>query len=203
MIKNKEWFKQQMVRNYPSQSEIDNPDYEIIAKVKIIDEVLSLIDQVDEPEKVVVSKMEKVVIPQFVADWIEESKGVDDDFWEAATEMIRDSITSLTKKGRKVHDWLFGNSVIVTVMLERQKLITRAWLDGYAIEKEPDKLYEVKLPTENAMGNTMNLVQGGSKNRVWFDSLDDRIVKFKFTEQEIKAIDERYWSFAKEVTDNV
>lgn len=68
---------------------------------------------------------------------------------------------------------------------------------------KPEKLYEVKLPTENAMGNTMNLVQGGSKNRVWFDSLDDRIVKFKFTEKEIKSIDERYWAFAVEVTDNV
>ena len=195
MKNGKEWLSEQIMKKYPSQSEIDNPDYEVIAKIEIIQEALSLIDQLDEPEI--------PVIPQFVADWIEESKGVDDDFWEAATEMIRDSITSLTKKGRKVHDWLFGNSVIVTVMLERQKLITRAWLYGYTIEKEPDKLYEVKLPTENAMGNTMNLVQGGSKNRVWFDSLDDRIVKFKFTEQEIKAIDERYWSFAKEVTDNV
>lgn len=192
MKKNKEWLKEEI------NKEIKNIDYplrystnEYNTRMSMIEVFKRKVDQLDEPEL--------PAIPQFVADWIEESKGVDDDFWEAATEMIRDSITSLTKKGRKVHDWLFGNSVIVTVMLERQKLITRAWLYGYTIEKEPDKLYEVKLPTENAMGNTMNLVQGGSKNRVWFDSLDDRIVKFKFTEQEIKAIDERYWAFATEV----
>ena len=180
MKKDTEWFSEQIMKKYPSQSEIDNPDYEIIAKIEIIQEALSLIDQLDEPEL--------PVIPQFVADWIKECKARKHNLF--GVYQFSPEVVSV---------WIFENES----KKERVDLIAKAWLDGYTIEKEPDKLYEVKLPTENAMGNTMNLVQGGSKNRVWFDSLDDRIVKFKFTEQEIKAIDERYWSFAKEVTDNV
>ena len=47
MKKDKEWFSEQIMKKYPSQSEIDNPDYEIIAKIEIIQEALSLIEQIE------------------------------------------------------------------------------------------------------------------------------------------------------------
>lgn len=47
MKRDKEWFSEQIMKKYPSQSEIDSPDYEIIAKVEIIQEALSLIDQME------------------------------------------------------------------------------------------------------------------------------------------------------------
>ena len=80
--------------------------------------VLELLEQLDEPEK--------VKVPQFVADWIEESKKHCKNVVEffkykyPNTEMIK---------------WIESE--------KRFDLIARAWLDGYEVEKE--KRYLVKL----------------------------------------------------------
>ena len=80
--------------------------------------VLELLEQLDEPEK--------VKVPQFVADWIEESKKHCKNVVEffkykyPNTEMIK---------------WIESE--------KRFDLIARAWLDGYEVDKE--KRYLVKL----------------------------------------------------------
>lgn len=80
--------------------------------------VLGLISQLDESEK--------VVIPQFVADWIEEGK----------------------KHCKDVSD-LFGfdftNDEVGKWFTQERPfdLVARAWLDGYEVEKE--KRYIIKL----------------------------------------------------------
>jgi hypothetical protein len=187
MKKDKEWFKQQMVRNYPSQSEIDNPDYEIIAKVKIIDEVLSLIDQVNEPEL--------PVIPQFVADWIKECKARKHNLF--GVYQFSPELVSV---------WIFENQS----KKERVDLIARAWLDGYTIEKET-MYYVIFVESEDkekgqALYKDFNF-NGDRVVSTHIETFSKRIAleagNFHFTEQEIKAIDERYWAFAVEVTENV
>ena len=79
-------------------------------------EVLKDLRQLDEPQK--------VVVPQFVADWIETAK--------KAAYNIRGAI-DLAPKG-KVKDWL---------ELKNVNIFAEAWVNGYEVEKE--KRYLVKL----------------------------------------------------------
>ena len=81
--------------------------------------VLGLVRQLDEPEK--------VKVPQFVADWIEECKN-DDFHLFGAMEAI--------SLNRKKLDYWFRED-------DNMELFARAWLDGYEVEEE--KRYEVIL----------------------------------------------------------
>lgn len=91
-----------------------------------------IISQIDEPEK--------PVIPQFVADWIEECK--------KQRRSLRDSISKSAPFA--VASWLmhFGERY----NYKNQDIFARAWLDGYEVEKE--KLYtaRLKLVTQNEKG---------------------------------------------------
>lgn len=104
---------------------------ELIEKIKKMDsymfnfrphinetQVLNYIRQLDEPQK--------VTVPQFVADWIEECKNDDFHLFGAMEEM------SLHQK--KLDYWFRED--------DNMELFARAWLDGYTIEKEPK--YTVK-----------------------------------------------------------
>ena len=84
-----------------------------------IDMVVELISELDEPQK--------VVIPQFVADWIEECKN-DDFHLFGAMEAI-----SLNQK--KLDYWFRED--------DNMELFSRAWLDGYEVEKE--KRYTIRF----------------------------------------------------------
>ena len=86
----------------------------------------TLIEQLDEPEK--------VKIPQFVADWIEQCK--------AKRKRL---LTALLYTPEKVNSWVDNP--------DNQKLFARAWLDGYEVKKE--KRYLVKL--KGVMSNFMVL----------------------------------------------
>ena len=79
-------------------------------------EVLRDLKQLDEPQK--------VTIPQFVADWIEECE-----------EKEKTLLNSLLYMPEGVNSWV-GNS-------DNQELFARAWIEGYEVEKE--KRYWVKL----------------------------------------------------------
>lgn len=79
---------------------------------------LELIKLLDEPQK--------VTVPQFVADWIEECKNDDFHLFGAMEEM------SLHQK--KLDYWFRED--------DNMELFARTWLDGYTIEKEPK--YTVK-----------------------------------------------------------
>lgn len=78
--------------------------------------VLNILNQLDEPQK--------VVVPQFVADWIETAK--------KAAYNIRGAI-DLAPKG-KVKDWL---------ELKNVNTFAEAWVNGYEVDKEPK--YTVKI----------------------------------------------------------
>ena len=79
-------------------------------------EVLRDLKQLDEPQK--------VVVPQFVADWIEECE-----------EKEKTLLNSLLYTPEGVNSWV-GNS-------DNQELFARAWIEGYEVEKE--KRYLVKM----------------------------------------------------------
>ncbi|MHC0406286.1 DUF1642 domain-containing protein, partial [Enterococcus faecalis] len=80
---------------------------------------ISLAKQLDEPKK--------VVVPKFVAEWIELCKGLECTLYCSATSKLRD--TMHIEKAKEVSDWLDT--------FENHELFAHAWLDGYEVEKGP------------------------------------------------------------------
>ena len=127
---------------------------------KIVDhlEVIKLIEQLDEPEK--------VKVPQFVADWIEESKKHCKNVVEffkykyPNTEMIK---------------WIESE--------KRFDLIARAWLDGYEVEKE--KRYLVKVKGLCGNYETLNCKKQ-SKDWLFSSQEENSVYKTKHTRKELE-----------------
>lgn len=117
---------------------------ELISRIKrtlvhgtVREQVLKLVEQLDEPQK--------PVVPQFVADWIEDVKknGVkfkntygfyeeirpSDDVYRVMYYIFKESIAK-----RDVREWVSDNI----------DTFARAWLDGYKVEKE--KRYRISMP---------------------------------------------------------
>ncbi|MDQ8532684.1 DUF1642 domain-containing protein [Enterococcus faecium] len=90
---------------------------------------------------------------------------------------------------RELLDWLVEDSLY----LNKEKA-TEALLYGYEVEEEP--LYYVKLPVVyfNHLDLETYLMKDDRGNITIADNND--FDDMKFTESEIKAIDERYWPFA-------
>lgn len=181
MIKDKEWLKEAVgeLNLVVTEFEADGMCY--MDRAVSVTQVYDLIDQLDE--------LEKVVIPKFVAEAFEKAK-VDNWFATSLINVMYDS-------SDEVAYWLEVPS--------NEKLLLRAWLEGYEVEKE--KLYYVKLPNTNSKSEYLYLAQGSVSGDCWFNSSLERLdyeanaCKHKFTEQEIKNYDERYWAFAVEVTE--
>ena len=80
------------------------------------------------------------------------------------------------------------------------------YLDTPNSEREEEKLYNVIFPTIQRDGNFIYMARDNSNGDQlgidWSDSIymKRKPTKFAFTEQEIKAIDERYLAFKVEVT---
>lgn len=143
------------------------------------DNVFKIIGRLEEPTK--------VVVPKFVADWYKESKDeLEFDIFNLVVIIDEKDYDELTE----IEAWFnnIGNEPIETII--RMKLF------GYEIEKE--KLYRVEVP------GTDNLLLTLEGSEYYFDEQIDYIgdkpnIRQEFTEKEIKAIDERYWMFKKEV----
>ena len=147
-----------------------------------LNHVLALVEQLDEPEK--------VVIPQFVADWWER----DGDSVKLYGGLRVDKkcklyiISNFHDKGlgdylSKVEDWLYKNNSIFLDLVNGKP---------YEVEKEP--LYYVKF----IGGNEMTYLNQSNENPYIFISIKTSPFdnKTQFTEKEIKSINEHYWAFA-------
>ena len=176
MIRDKAWLTNEIEimgsetsENYPHEQMVDR------------EVVLNLIEQLDEPEK--------VVIPEFVADWISQAKK-----WEYSISDSMGHVTFYddTTQYDKAMRWARYN----------QNIFARAWLDGYEIEKE--SLYFISFPTPNR-GN-INMWRNTDTGSYYFAKSSNLIIqdgyKCAFTEKEIKSIDPRYWLFAEPVEES-
>lgn len=137
---------------------------------------ITLMKKIDEPQK--------PVVPKFVADWFEEKEGGLENaiFYECV--QVTDTYS---KDYSEFQRWFvnYENNPIETLI--RMK-------DGYEVEKEPlyyvvfDILQEQKFLVKNI------------KTKLFYLSNNENVIgnyeQVSFTEQEIKAIDERYWAFA-------
>lgn len=91
-------------------------------------------------------KSNKVVIPQFVAEWVEKCKTFKN-FAVSLSFALQPSVWEANRLSDKCIEWLTD--------AENQDLFARAWLDGYEVEKE--KQYKVKLKnTDDYLVKTNN-----------------------------------------------
>lgn len=121
----------------------------------------------------------KVVIPQFVADWIEEIK---DKNCAHALEILFDTASMPTE----VYDWLKQDS-------KNWDIMARAWLDVYEVEKE--KLYTVRLANGNCLYRFLSL--GIDWMKGYSDYKNDP--SCRLTQSEIESVDPVLMQIAEEV----
>lgn len=114
MKKDKEWLKKNLERVLYNAELSGLFSTGITSSVNIVYyDVLTLIDQLDEPEQ--------VVVPQFVAEWIEYCK--------KHGESISGCLALFNPDYDKAFDWINANRFF------NENTIARAWIDGYTIEQ--------------------------------------------------------------------
>lgn len=142
--------------------------------------VLGIISLIEEPQR--------VVVPKFVADWLEECKRSGLHLPNALYRLDDDD---------KVSDWAYDEND--DLIAEKADTFARAWLDGYEVEQE--KLYTVEIAdailTKITRGRNVQYKMLPSKDVS--DVFDKGIYATRLTETEIKQKDERLWQFAKPV----
>lgn len=137
--------------------------------------------EVDEPQK--------PVVPMFIAELIKQGKKQCFTLYGtmecANLKLFTDSIHR-----EKCKAWLLD--------WHNQETFARAWLYGYEVEKEP--LYYVYFPEIIASPEMFFPDIEGAYLMKSDDGIEladnNDFEDMKFTEREIKAIDERYWAFA-------
>lgn len=120
--------------------------------------LLGWVKELDEPQK--------PVVPQFVADWIEESrlKG-----WDLLASMC----FVLNAKNKKTTKWFY--------LGENKNIFALAWINGYTVEKE--KRYSVKIKGEIEENL---LVYGSGINRYFFARTYDSSKRNEHTRKELE-----------------
>ena len=140
-------------------------------------DVINIISKIDEPQK--------VVIPKFVAEWI---NGMKQD--ERPLYSVMSSLMNKTN-----HEWTVWKSANINF----SEIVAQAWIYGYEIEQV--KLYTVEIPDPNSYVYYRYL--GRNDNGICIDASNDAKWKQKkrnqFTESEIKQDFDFLWQFAKEV----
>lgn len=173
MKKDKEWLKEEIDKNFISET------FNGLELRMDLYELECLIDQLDEPQK--------PVIPQFVADYIEYYKGT------GITLGTWFNFVNEDEFERETEEWIYSGSYEEN--LKREYLLIDAIRYGYEVVKE--KRYYVKIQSQFLCVG--KYLKGFIALRYHEDI--NTAEKCEFTEQEIKAIDERYWAFAEEVTE--
>lgn len=119
------------------------------------------LEQLDEPQK--------LVVPKFVADWIELCKEKADliSCLSGSYEYGVNQYKRITED----EDWLFE--------ADHQELVARAWLYGYEVEKEP--VWVIK----NAVGNYLTICSLWGKDGVNYSFESNPSHRLLFTDKSI------------------
>ena len=140
-------------------------------------QVLDIVSQINEPQK--------VVVPKFVAEWVK---------WCKNSGWHLQKVLSRLDDDEEIGDWAYDEND--DLIPEKAETFARAWLDGYEVEKE--KLYTIDI---GGVGSS-RLFKHIRNNKYRFHCGKElEGYTDKLTEQEIKKADERLWEFAKPVED--
>lgn len=191
--------KQEAIEKIKNIDTLNINDMKAGQKIDMVikNQVLEIISQIDDPQK--------PVVPQFVADWIEEHKG-DYSKWdeEARAEFVFRSINDLFRFGEGLSPWDFTIDANFSDWTTKNayKFITAILFD-YIIEKE--KLYTVEIPNPNKIGNERNVLMKNGFNQIVMVRVYDyddnwrNNEAYQLTEAEIKEDFGWAWEFAEEV----
>ncbi|HEM6373000.1 TPA: DUF1642 domain-containing protein [Streptococcus suis] len=148
--------------------------------------VTDIISQIHEPQK--------VVVPKFVAEWIEYCKSNELTLLGAFDPVSENGIglaNTFTGEVWKGVDWAKRN----------QETFARAWLGGYVVEKE--RRYTVEIPDPNRKGtNRIYLGKSDPNSKAFIHKGNFNPKKNKnlwLTEEEIKKDFAWAWQFREEV----
>ncbi|MEO2455713.1 DUF1642 domain-containing protein [Enterococcus faecalis] len=142
---------------------------------------------------------EKIVVPKFAVEWLDKQRCSVDilQLFFNVINITDSGVVTFEKWGysREFFNWLSDNADTLFTLCDAIRY-------GYEVEKE--QLYYVKLPDlrSSQSGNVYGLKKIVNREiRVGvFDKQEIGKTKdSQLTEQEIKAIDERYWPFAVKV----
>lgn len=133
--------KHELIRKYEELLKEHSPFHEPVPYTSMVELFLKELKHLDEPEK--------PVVPQFVADWIEEckTKGIALGYALYCSKKASD---------KKTYGW-------VVKSLDNQETFARAWLDGYEVEKE--KRYLVKF---KGLGHEFRVLKYNIFYKDWF-----------------------------------
>ena len=120
--------KQELIEKY---KELEAGSFDIAAIV-VCQLVLKDLEQLDE--------LEKVQIPQCVADWIKHCRGIGYSLHQSMT---------LVNENVEIKKWL--------LFVDNQDLFARAWLDSYEVEEE--KRYYIRLKGVDENYNFLNFIK--------------------------------------------
>lgn len=141
--------KQELIKKYENELKEHSPFNETASYALMVKSFLNQLKKMDEPQK--------VTIPQFVADWIEQRK---DEGWKLSQMFLQANLEE--KYGR----WIVDN----------QETFARAWLDGYEVEKKPKYTVKIKSVNQYLVRNTDEDFLGFLQSRL----------KSKFTRKELE-----------------
>lgn len=175
---NKQELIYELKRLLAKPSEIKGSDYAYGHNYGI-GQAISLVKQLDEQGK--------VVVPKYVADWIEWCKKNKITFLGADTAICDNkNIRSLDASG-----WAMKN----------QETFAKAWLYGYEVNKE--KLYTVEIPIANSPLGYHYVLRKTTSGEIIIDSFFTNnwgnYDYCQLTEEEIKKEHSWAWKYAEEV----
>ena len=133
----------------------------------------------------------KPVIPQFVAEWIEESKPY---------LSLRVAFEYIAQGKKDSHD---DEQLAFWVEEGNSETFARAWLDGYTVEKEQEYHVILNQSDDKDRGQALYKIYTMSSKKPSSHLIHSfeirealKVGNFQFTEKEIKDYDERFWVFA-------
>ena len=123
--------KQEAIEEIKNMATLKIRDTTVHQQFDTIDKhkALDIISQINESQK--------VVVPQFVADWLEVCK---ENLGFGLSTAMSHSTSAMKKQPNKVKGWFN--------LKDNQETFAKAWLFGYEVEKE--KLYTVEIPNPNS-----------------------------------------------------
>ncbi|HFK2844332.1 TPA: DUF1642 domain-containing protein [Enterococcus faecalis] len=159
-----------------------------------VNAAIEVIKELKVHGKVIFSHEEK-----FVADWLNDLRG------QISDVKLNSGAVFMTFIGRQLERYYDEEYSFLTGKIEswltvpKNKVKLMSAIDnGYEVEKE--QLYYVDFMNDGDVHKRLILDHENGKYNIvdWSDNLIG-LVQEMFTEQEIKAIDERYWPFAVKV----
>lgn len=135
-----------------------------------------------ESHQEIVGENVKVVIPSFVAEWIEECK---------ESKLFFSNLNLLEGKA-EVKNWIYEHDNGDDVTMKREEMVIKAYYDEYEIEEE--KLYTVTLSNGYVLGKGHTLILFlNNEHTSWLT------YETKLTQSEIESVDPILMQIAKPV----